>query len=144
MQERKTNHTLLYLAYEQMVIKVRQLQRNNWVRQPKREWCTRARQPMKEFCKGVREHLIEDLCVGVRYLQLGVRQLPLGARIVKYATSLPCIGLSESVSKLYINFEFCEGKNHKHMKNIDLQSQEFYVDYLFLQENSTYFRRQCK
>ena len=25
---------------------------------------------------------------------------------------LPCIGLSESDSKLYTSFKFCEGKNH--------------------------------
>ena len=31
--------------------------------------------------------------------------------------SLACIGLSESDSKLYPNFEFCEGKNHKLLKN---------------------------
>ena len=41
---------LLYLACEQIVIGVKQLQRKNWVRQAKREWCTRARQPMKELC----------------------------------------------------------------------------------------------
>jgi hypothetical protein len=37
--------------------------------------------------------------------------------MVKYITPLPYIGLSESDSKLYIDFEFCEGKNHKHLKN---------------------------
>ena len=36
--------------------------------------------------------------------------------MVKYTTSLPCIDLSESDSKLYTNFEFCKGKNHKHSK----------------------------
>ena len=82
MQERKTNHTLLCIVCEHMVFGVRQLQRINWARQPKREWCTRARRFMKELCMGVRElpiedlfvrarHLpLEDLCVGVRSLQL--------------------------------------------------------------------------
>ena len=32
MQERKTNHILLYLACEQMMNEVRQLQRKNWVK----------------------------------------------------------------------------------------------------------------
>ena len=35
---------------------------------------------------------------------------------VKYTIALKCIGLSESASTLYTNFEFCEGKNHKHLK----------------------------
>jgi hypothetical protein len=39
--------------------------------------------------------------------------------MVKYTTSLPCIGLRESGSKPYTNFDFCEGKNHKHL-NITL------------------------
>ena len=30
-----TNHTLLDLACEQMVFRIRQVQRNNWVKQPK-------------------------------------------------------------------------------------------------------------
>ena len=36
---------------------------------------------------------------------------------IKYTTPLPCISLSESDSKLYTNFEFCEGTNSKHLKN---------------------------
>ena len=36
---------------------------------------------------------------------------------VQCTTPLPCIGLSESDSKLYTNFNFCEGKNHKQLKN---------------------------
>ena len=31
-------------------------------------------------------------------------------------THTSCIGLSESDSKLYANFEFCEEKNHKHLE----------------------------
>ena len=53
MQERKTNHALLHLACEQMLVE--QLQRKNWVRQPN-----------KELCMGVRELPVEDLCIGVR------------------------------------------------------------------------------
>ena len=41
----------------------------------------------------------------------------LGASIVKYTTPLPCNGLSDSDTKLFTNFEFCEGTNHKHLKN---------------------------
>lgn len=37
-----------------------------------------------------------------------------GASTVKYITPLPYIGLTESGSKLYTSFVFCEGKNHKH------------------------------
>ena len=37
--------------------------------------------------------------------------------------------LSESDSILYNNFEFCEGKNHRHCKkHINLQSQAVYDD----------------
>ena len=79
MQERKTSHIWLYLACDQMVFGVRQLQRNNWVKQHKRECFTRAIQPMMELCMGVRQ-LLGDLCVGVRHLPLkdfcvGVKQL---------------------------------------------------------------------
>ena len=61
---------------------VRQYQRNNWVSQPKRTQCTRAKQPLKEFCIVVKQISIEDLCLGVRHLPLedlcvGVRQLPM-------------------------------------------------------------------
>ena len=77
MQEWKTNHILLYLACEQMVSGVNQLQKKNCVRPPKREWYTRVRQSIVELCTGVRQLLIEDLCVGVRQLQLGVRHPPL-------------------------------------------------------------------
>jgi hypothetical protein len=65
----------------------------------------------------------------------------LGTSLVKYTTPLPCINLSESDSKLHTNFEFCEGKNHKHLKNIDLQS---HVDNKFLKEKSSYCRRRCQ
>ena len=55
--------------------------------------------------------------------------------MVKYTILSPCIGLSESDSKLCTNFEFCERKHHKHLKKyIDLQSQASYVD-------NSYFRK---
>ena len=60
----------------------------------------------------------------------------MGASTVKYTTPLPCIGLSESDSKTYTNFELCEGKNHNFFlkKHIDLQSQVIYVDKLFFKK----------
>ena len=60
-----------------MVIGVRQLQRKKWTRQPVNELCNRARQPMDNFYTRVRQFTMEDLCVGVRQLQLGVRHLNL-------------------------------------------------------------------
>jgi hypothetical protein len=54
-----------------------------------------------------------------------------GASTVKYTTPLPYIDSSKSVSKLYTNFEFYEGKNHTHLKHIDLQCQAIYADMMF-------------
>ena len=49
--------------------------------------------------------------------------------MIKYATPIPCICLSEIDANLYINFEFCEGKKSKpFVQQIDLQSQALYVD----------------
>ena len=68
-----------------------------------------------------------------------------GASMVKYTTPLSSINLNESDSKLYTNFEFCEGKNHKQLqKYIDLQSQAIYVDKKNLKKSLHIFRRQCK
>ena len=39
------------------------------------------------------------------------------ASMVKYTTSLPCIGVSKSDTKLYTKFDFFEGNNHKHLGN---------------------------
>ena len=64
--------------------------------------------------------------------------------MVKYTTPLPCIGLSESDSKLYTNFEFCEGKNHKHLKNTLIYKAKQFMLTIVFQEKSTYFRRWCK
>ena len=67
----------------------------------------------------------------------------MGTSAVKHTTPLPCIGLSESDSKLYTNFKFCEGKNHENLeKHVDLQSHAIYVDNK-IQEKSPYFRRSC-
>ena len=57
------------------------------VKQPKKEWCTRARQPMNELCMGVRQLPLENLCIGVRELQLGVRHLPLEDQV--------CVGITQ-------------------------------------------------
>ena len=80
MQERNTNHILLYLACDQMVIGVIQLQRKEWGKHfmTTTKMCIRARQLL---CMGVKELPIEDLCVGVRHLPLedicvAVRQTP--------------------------------------------------------------------
>ena len=42
----------------------------------------------------------------------------LGASTVKWTNLDPCLVFNESDSKLYINFEFCEEKNHRHYKEI--------------------------
>ena len=56
----------------------------------------------------------------------------MGANMVKYITPLPYTCLSESVSKLYTNFEFCEGKNHKHLKNtLIYKAKQFMLTKLF-------------
>ena len=44
--------------------------------------------------------------------------------------------MSESVSKLYTHYEFCERKCHKkYEKHIALQSQAFYVDRIFFRKS---------
>ena len=42
----------------------------------------------------------------------------MGGSTVKWTSHDPYLVLSESDSKLYTHFEFCEKKNHKHWKNI--------------------------
>ena len=44
--------------------------------------------------------------------------LNMGASTVEWTTHDPCMVLSESESILCIIFEFCEEKNHKHLRNI--------------------------
>ena len=60
-----TYHALMYLACEQIVIRVIQFQKKKW-----------ARQPMDILCTEVRQLSIQDLCIGVKRLQLGVRHFP--------------------------------------------------------------------
>jgi hypothetical protein len=40
--------------------------------------------------------------------------------MVKWTAPDPNLVFNESNSKLYTNFEFCEGKNHRHFKNIPI------------------------
>ena len=51
------------------------------------------------------------------WLQFAIPMRYLGASTSKYWTPSHCIVLRESDSKLYTDFEFCEGKNHKYLKN---------------------------
>ena len=53
----------------------------------------------------------------------------LGTRVEAWssATLVPWLGLSESDSKLYTNFEFCEGKNHEHFKTCSSTKPTIYV-----------------
>ena len=62
--------------------------------------------------------------------------------MVEYTTPLPFLGLSESDSKFYSNFQFCEGKNSSTFgKHIDLQNQAIYVEKcFFFQEKYTFLR----
>ena len=56
--------------------------------------------------------------------------------MVKYTTPLSCKGLSESDSKLYTNFEFGEGKNHKRLKNtLIYKTKQFLLTICFLKKN---------
>ena len=52
----------------------------------------------------------------------------LGASTIKWTIMDPWIGLSDSDSTLYVDFDFLEVKNHEHKKKINLQSQENYID----------------
>ena len=60
-----------------------------------------------------------------------------GANTIKWTIVDPCVGLTESDSKLYTNFEVCEERIHKHLKTFDLQSQAIYDDKKQFQEKST-------
>ena len=62
-----------------------------------------------------------------------VLKRPLGASMVRWTTPDPCLVLSDRDWKLYTNFEFCEEKNHIHVKkHIGLQSHAI----LWWQKNS--------
>ena len=57
-----------------------------------------------------------------------------GASMVKYTTPLPCIVWSESDSKLRTNFELCDEKYHKHLKNTLVHKTKQFVLTRKLQE----------
>ena len=54
--------------------------------------------------------------------------MAMGASVVKWTTHDPCLVLSESDSTLYTNFEYCEEKNLRNLKTINLQNQAIYDD----------------
>ena len=68
-----------------------------------------------------------------------------GASMVKYTTPLSSINLNESDSKLYTNFEFCEGKKHKRLENtLIYKAKQFMLTkkisrkvYIFLEDNAS-------
>ena len=62
----------------------------------------------------------------------------LGASMVKYTTPLPYICLSECDSKMYIIFESCEEKNHKHLRNTLIYKAK---QFMFLKLNT--FSKKC-
>jgi hypothetical protein len=72
------------------------------------------------------------------------RHIFLAASTVKWTTHDRCLVLSESVSKLYTNFECREEKNYKHIKKILIYKAENFMMEKKFQEKSTYFRRHCK
>ena len=51
----------------------------------------------------------------------------MAASTVKCTTPLPCISLSESDLKLYTNFEFCEGKYYKHLRNTLICKAKYFM-----------------
>ena len=50
-----TYHALMYLACEQMMVGIKQLQKKKWARQLINGMCTRARQPTDILCTGIRQ-----------------------------------------------------------------------------------------
>ena len=57
--------------------------------------------------------------------------------MVKWTALDPCTCLSGSDSELYVNFEFCEKKDHSDFKKRnDLQNQVIYVDQIFFKNKS--------
>lgn len=86
-----------------------------------------------------------------RRKQQGVRISSLtrltGSGAVEYTSPFPSIGSSESGSKLYINIDFYEGKNHKHLKkkkNALIYKAKQFILTTNIQEKCTYFRRRWK
>ena len=70
--------------------------------------------------------------------------LNLGASMVKWTNPDPCLVLSESDSILCTNFEFCEEKSHRHLKNLLIYKFKQFMMTKKIQGKSTYLRRQCK
>ena len=56
--------------------------------------------------------------------------------MVKYKTPLSYIGLCKSDSKLYTNFEFCEGEKHKHLKNALIYKAKKFMLTIVFEKNS--------
>lgn len=65
----------------------------------------------------------------------------LGASTIKWTIMDPWIGLSDSHSTLYVDFEFLEVKNHEHQKKYQLtKPRKLYWQKKF-QEKSTYYSK---
>ena len=61
------------------------------------------------------------VCLGVLDLYKRVKKvLMVDSSMVKWTALDPCSGLSDSVPKLYTNFEFYEIEIHKHLNNVYL------------------------
>ena len=58
-----------------------------------------------------------------------------GASMVKYATPLPCIGLSESDPVYIQTLSLLRKISETISKDVDLQSQEIYVDSFFFKKS---------
>ena len=52
----------------------------------------------------------------------------MGASMVKWTTPDPYLSASESDSKLYTIFEFCEENSHKHFENILIYKRQAIYD----------------
>jgi len=61
-----------------------------------------------------------------------------GASTVKWIAD-PCLVLYESDLKLYFNFEFCEGKFHRHLRNMFCKAKQIMLTKQF-QEKSSYLK----
>ena len=65
-----------------------------------------------------------------------------GTSTVKYPT--PLLYVSESDSKLYIDFEFCGGKYYKHLKStLIYKVKKFMLTKSLFFQKFTYFTREC-
>lgn len=71
--------------------------------------------PHNDAC--IQKYFIDPLYSHKKKCGLNKEFMLEGASTVKYTPPIPFISLRESDSKLYSNFEFCGGKNYKHLKN---------------------------